>query len=115
MYRPTVRCDDVYKEYIDKLFTATSLDRNQIIRLALFSAPFNQLFLDQITKYKVADLPEPLWRETDHGLWLNQKHERLNNNLTPAKQTELNVKREIIQQPIIQKQKLNGGIKIVIE
>ncbi len=36
MYRPTVRYDDVFKEYIDSLFHATHLDRNQIIRAALF-------------------------------------------------------------------------------
>jgi len=48
LYRPTVRYDDLFKTYVDQVFKSTTLDRNQIIRLALFSAPFNKLFQHQL-------------------------------------------------------------------
>ncbi|SMQ86643.1 hypothetical protein SAMN05444673_6642 [Bacillus sp. OV166] len=37
-YRPTIRYPDVYKDYVEKVFQATTLDRNQIIRFALYVA-----------------------------------------------------------------------------
>lgn len=77
MYRPTIRCSDVYKEYLDQLSDVTGLDRNQIIRLALFSAPFSNLFIAQIRE-KTGDvntntpLPHPSWEAFDHHLWMEQ-------------------------------------------
>ena len=44
MYRPTVRYDDIYRTYVDRLFKATKLDRNQILRCALFAAAYNHQF-----------------------------------------------------------------------
>lgn len=44
MYRPTIRCSDIYKDYINDLFHATDLDRNQIIRATLFSTVHSELF-----------------------------------------------------------------------
>ena len=38
VYRPTVRYADVFRDYIDSIFQATTLGRNQIIRGALFAA-----------------------------------------------------------------------------
>jgi hypothetical protein len=35
-YRPTVRYPNEFKNYVDDLFQATHLDRNQIFRAALF-------------------------------------------------------------------------------
>lgn len=73
MYRPTVRYDDVYKKYVDSLFQSTTLDRNQIIRLALFAAPFSTLFNAQIKKHMTSPLPQAFWEVEDHGLWIGQQ------------------------------------------
>ncbi|OIJ07616.1 hypothetical protein BKP35_18180 [Anaerobacillus arseniciselenatis] len=72
VYRPTVRYDDRFKEYVDEIFKATSLDRNQIIRLALFAAPFSPLFQHQIKKHMTSTLPQASWEVTEHGLWMEQ-------------------------------------------
>jgi hypothetical protein len=74
MYRPTVRYDDVFKEYIDSLFHATHLDRNQIIRGALFAAAHLEEFQNLLNDYKKKDvpLPLPLWEVTQHRFWLEQ-------------------------------------------
>jgi hypothetical protein len=45
MYRPTVRYADCYQQYVDKVFQSTHLDRNQIIRAALFTAAYSEEFL----------------------------------------------------------------------
>lgn len=72
MYRPTVRYADVYKDYVDDLFQATHLDRNQIIRAALFTAAYSSEFLKLMNENKRPDvlLPSPLWRADDTGLWM---------------------------------------------
>ncbi|MBO1005772.1 hypothetical protein [Pseudogracilibacillus auburnensis] len=73
MFRPTVRCSDVYRDYLHSLRDAIGLDSNQIIRLALFSAPFSRLFVAQI-KNKTGDvsLPHPSWEVFEEWLWLEQ-------------------------------------------
>ena len=73
MYRPTVRYDDLFKTYVDQVFKSTTLDRNQIIRLALFSAPFNKLFQHQLKKHMTSSLPPAAWEVTDHGLWMDRE------------------------------------------
>ncbi len=74
MYRPTVRYADIYKTYIDSLFRATTLDRNQIIRAALFAAAFSPSFESILDRYRKKDvpLPQPLWEEDQHELWMEQ-------------------------------------------
>jgi hypothetical protein len=75
MYRPTVRYEDVYKEYVENVFNATHLDSSQIIRAALFIAGHTEQFsriVDPYLKRGMA-LPSPLWEEEDEELWLNQK------------------------------------------
>ena len=74
VYRPTVRYADVFKTYVDELFKATTLDRNQIIRAALFSSVFSREFQQIIKSYKKKDvpLPSPLWSLEHHELWLEQ-------------------------------------------
>jgi hypothetical protein len=74
MYRPTVRYADIFKEYIDSLFHATHLDRNQLIRGALFAAAYSQEFRELLTEYKKKDvpLPSPLWKSTQHRYWMEQ-------------------------------------------
>ena len=74
VYRPTVRYADIFKTYVDELFKATTLDRNQIIRAALFSSAFSRVFQQLITKHKKKDVPLPslLWSLEHHELWLEQ-------------------------------------------
>jgi hypothetical protein len=75
VYRPTVRYDDVFREYVDDVFKSTTLDRNQIIRLALFAAPFNNLFVSQLEKHlkiNQSSLPSTPWEVWDHGYWRDQ-------------------------------------------
>lgn len=74
MYRPTVRYSDVYRTYVDDLFKATNLDRNKIIRCALFTAARNPDFLKIMNHYQKKDvpLPSPLWRCHDDYLWMEQ-------------------------------------------
>ncbi|TYS57003.1 hypothetical protein FZC83_05420 [Rossellomorea marisflavi] len=74
MYRPTVRYADVYRNYVNDVFHATNLDRNQILRLALFvaanSPEFNAI-LRQHGKHDVP-LPRPKWRSNHTALWMEQ-------------------------------------------
>ena len=73
-YRPTVRYNNIYRTYVDALFKTTTLDRNQIIRCALFAAAYNNRFLELMSHYKKGDVPLPssLWQDSDHQLWLEQ-------------------------------------------
>lgn len=73
-YRPTVRYNNIYRTYVDALFKTTTLDRNQIIRCALYAAAYNNRFLELMSHYKKGDvpLPSPLWQDSDHQLWLEQ-------------------------------------------
>ncbi|WP_394557952.1 hypothetical protein [Priestia aryabhattai] len=59
MYRPTVRYNNVYRTYVNELFKATSLDRNQIFRLALFTAAYNQKFIEMLEQHQRKDVPLP--------------------------------------------------------
>jgi hypothetical protein len=69
MYRPTVRYDDEFRTYVDSLFQSTSLDRNQIIRLALFLLGHTTEGKKVLELYSSSPLPSPSWTETAHGLW----------------------------------------------
>jgi hypothetical protein len=74
VYRPTVRYDDVFKAYVDALFHATHLDRNQIIRAALFTAVHSKEFHNLLKLYQKGDvpLPSPLWSLEQKSLWQQQ-------------------------------------------
>lgn len=74
MYRPTVRYADVYKDYVDDLFCSTTLDRNQIIRLALFTAAFSNEFRTTIEAHLKKDVPIPLprWQLHNADLWMDR-------------------------------------------
>lgn len=54
---------DVYKEYIEEVASVTSLDRTQVIRLALFTAAHSPAFWEVLEEYKKGDvsLPSPGW------------------------------------------------------
>ncbi|MFL0574801.1 hypothetical protein ACH0BK_27870 [Priestia megaterium] len=74
-YRPTVRYHSIYRTYVDSLFQATELDRNQIIRCALFTAAHNPVFLALMNQYKMRDVPLPSspWQPSSHPLWMEQE------------------------------------------
>jgi len=74
-YRPTVRYDEIFRDYINDLFHATTLDRNQILRAALFSAAYSKEFANLIAPYlkKSSSFPLPKWSPDQHGYW--KKHE----------------------------------------
>lgn len=74
MYRPTVRYNNVYRTYIDSLFKSTNLDRNQIFRLALFTAAYDPKFIEVLRQHQKKDvpLPSPKWSHSMHHIWLEQ-------------------------------------------
>ncbi|MCV9884687.1 hypothetical protein [Metabacillus halosaccharovorans] len=95
MYRPTVRYSDTYRDYINSIFRATTLDRNQILRLALHAAAHSTDFQQAISKYKRDDVPLPLptWNLDSTGFWMEntqQTKERgvRHANLSRDRQTE---------------------------
>ncbi|MDX5476610.1 MAG: hypothetical protein LPK00_13830 [Bacillaceae bacterium] len=79
VYRPTVRYHEIFRIYVDDLFKVTSLDRNQIIRAALFTAAYSKEF-DQLIKPFAylqevgvdVPLPEPKWHLREAKFWLEQ-------------------------------------------
>ena len=74
MYRPTVRYNSIYKSYVDDLFQSTHLDRNQIIRAALFAAAHSDEFLTLMKEHKRSDvpLPSPEWRLDQPEVWMER-------------------------------------------
>lgn len=74
MYRPTVRYHEAFRDYVDGLFQSTHLDRNQIIRAALFTAAHSPGFLRLMNENKKGDvlLPSPVWQLSDSRLWMEQ-------------------------------------------
>lgn len=76
VYRPTVRYPDVYEKYIKQLDEATHLDRNQLIRLALFISAHSNEYRAILESYKKADslLPQADWRKDEDECWKNQNY-----------------------------------------
>jgi hypothetical protein len=74
MYRPTVRYDEAFRAYVDAQFHATHLDRNQILRAALFAAAYSKEFQALLKPYQKGDVPppSPLWSLEQDGFWLEQ-------------------------------------------
>lgn len=103
MYRPTIRCSDNYKDYINDLFQATNLDRNQIIRAALFSAAYSELFQGIINQHLKKDVtpPLPAWESTDHRLWMEQdpniKREERDVNDNKTRRIEIKINNGIVE------------------
>lgn len=119
MYRPTVRYADVYKQYVDSLFKATTLDRNQIIRAALFNAAHSNLFFEMLRPYLRGDVPllSPLWSASDHRFWLDQAPSKEKGGKDVNGQQEIGRqakedRRQLQEQGRIRKVHENGGIKI---
>ncbi|MRX56147.1 hypothetical protein GJU41_19500 [Bacillus idriensis] len=104
VYRPTVRYPDVFKEYVDDLFRATTLDRNQIIRAALFAAAISPSFESILLKHKKKDVlfPSSPWLMDHHWVWMEQNPKRkggkdvnVNNSRTKEIERQLNSNKEI--------------------
>jgi hypothetical protein len=103
VYRPSVRYAEAYEKYVKELDESTHLDRNQIIRLALFMAAHSQEYQSILEKYKKpgVSLPQPCWEQDDDRLWKNQ------NYIPKQKKQEMPKRGKTIK--IINK----GGIKYV--
>jgi hypothetical protein len=103
VYRPTVRYPNTYEKYVRELDESTHLDRNQIIRLALFMAAHSSEYQAILKKYKKADviLPQADWGRDEEGCWKNQ-------NYIPKPKEE---KKPLSVEPI--KMINKGGIKYV--
>ncbi|MGJ9381822.1 hypothetical protein [Salipaludibacillus sp. CF4.18] len=72
MYRPTIRMDDAFKEWLEQVAKETGFNVNQLIRLAIFSAPFSAVFTAQLQKASETDVslsPPPWDRLSDGGPW----------------------------------------------
>ncbi|OIK14245.1 hypothetical protein BIV60_12115 [Bacillus sp. MUM 116] len=142
-YRPTVRYCDEFKNYINETFRATRLDRNQILRLALFVAAHSDEFKRLLEQYKRRrDVPasSPNWSLNDHHLWMESAprsvgeggNENINdsrrkiNNVIAAPESSLgtraiNIENRCIQEGgkqvgevLTERKVFTGGIKITL-
>jgi hypothetical protein len=71
-YRPTVRYDEKFRDYVESLFHKTRLDRNQIIRLALYVLGHSEEGNRILESFASGDtpLPSPPWELFDDWkLW----------------------------------------------
>lgn len=75
IYEPRIRCAEAFRNYVNQLNDNTILDRNQIMRLMMFAAPFSGLFQStveqKLRKGRVA-IPSPIWTPKADLLWLTQ-------------------------------------------
>ncbi|TDK58142.1 hypothetical protein E2K98_24815 [Bacillus salipaludis] len=73
-YRTTLRMHPVFKDYLDELFHCTYLDRTQLIRLALATAPSNPEFIKLLRQYQKSktSLPSIPWDVSDNTIFLEQ-------------------------------------------
>jgi hypothetical protein len=101
LYRPTVRYSDAYKGYVDDLFQSTTLDRNQIIRAALFIAGHSKEFNDLLEDYKKGDVPtpSPTWSLSDRALWLqsNPKIEERGKDVNANTRRKTSINEDIVR------------------
>lgn len=75
VYEPRIRCAEAFRGYVNQLYQATTLDRNQIMRLMMFTAPFSGLFqstMEGKLKSLETTLPDPIWTPKANLLWLTQ-------------------------------------------
>jgi hypothetical protein len=84
VYRPTVRYDNRFRDYVNDLFQATTLDRNQIMRLALFLLGHTKEGKEILTLHlkKNSSLPSPNWSPQHGGLWKARAIETLEGGRT---------------------------------
>jgi hypothetical protein len=98
VYRPTVRYDDRFKDYVNDLFHATTLDRNQIMRLALFllghTKEGNGILSEHLKKN--TSLPSPSWSIQHGGLWKAQATVSLDGGRTSTR--DVTIKTQAIEE-----------------
>ncbi|MEC1744092.1 hypothetical protein [Schinkia azotoformans] len=85
VWRPALRCDSSFKDYIESLRKVTSLDKNQIMRAMMFVAAHSEDFKFVISEYKkegVTSLPVPSWNPWEDEHWLNQTHTKKDTGVT---------------------------------
>jgi hypothetical protein len=71
-YRPTVRYDSRFKDYVEELFHCTDLDRNQLLRAALLFFGSEGKGKEFLTSHLLIGktLPPPLLESCpEYGLW----------------------------------------------
>lgn len=114
-YRPTVRYPDIYKDYVEDVYKATHLDRNQIIRLALFIAAHSPEYNAILQKYKIDDvsLPHPVWEKDEERAWKEQNYIKKQITPDPSPNT-MNDKAGVHPPPPLIKIIEKGGIQIKI-
>ncbi len=86
VWRPALRCDSSFKDYIDSLYKVTSLDKNQIMRMMMFVSAHSEDFKFVISEYKkdgVTSLPSPKWETWEDAYWLNQTYKSKSGDVTP--------------------------------
>lgn len=87
VWRPALRCDSVYKNYIDSIYESTSLDKNQIMRLMMFIAAHSSEFKEILFEYRkngVTSMPAAPWHSWEDVLWLNQTYKKSRGDTTPV-------------------------------
>lgn len=72
MYRPTVRYEDCFREYVDQLVNVTGLDRNQIFRLAMYLMPFSKEGKEVLNFFSSSPLPSPKWNLNSMVEWYGE-------------------------------------------
>lgn len=127
IYRPTVRYDASYRDYVNDLFHSTTLDRNQLIRAALFIAAHSEDYTRLLKPYMKKDVlfPRPKWSATDHAVWLEQcpvKEEQKGDVVYGGEEEiggtepQVEVRRQPTEQrslrPVHQERSESGGIKL---
>lgn len=79
IYRPTLRMDDRFRQYVDQCHKVTrnEIDRNKLLRLMLFAAPFSALYHDRLRSLLLPDrdAPLPCWHPGEEALWMEQQAE----------------------------------------
>ncbi|MEC1726910.1 hypothetical protein P9E34_19555 [Schinkia azotoformans] len=85
IWRPTLRCDSAYRDYIEALYQVTSLDKNQIMRMMMFVSAHSEDFKFVISEYKkdgVTSLPYPEWETWEDAYWIKQTYKKISSDVT---------------------------------
>lgn len=71
MYRPTVRMDDLFKEWAGDMTGVSTLTVAQVFRLALVIGGESERFRDVVSQYlkEGEALPSPKWEGVEKWLW----------------------------------------------
>ncbi|OIJ09429.1 hypothetical protein BKP35_16375 [Anaerobacillus arseniciselenatis] len=122
MYRPAVQYDDDYRTFVSEVSKSTQLDRQQIIRAALFIAAHSLEYQMLLVPYlkEHMKLPIPNWTVDDHNMWLNQPIDPKKENDKSGHKKEISEYKSSISNepktelPIKYVFKQQGGIKFKV-